>query len=117
MGIFDHVKSGAKNVLNKTDEELGTMKIRSNISDIENDIEKRYTDLGKKVFKNFQEPYEGFDAEVESACKSIVEKQNEIKDLEAKLEEHKQAHKDERQSNRDAAEASDKKDESEEKSE
>ena len=111
MGIFDHIKSGTKNVLNKTEEELGSMKIQSQIDDIENDVEKRYTDLGKKVMKNYQEPYEGYDAELASACKEILGKLDEIKGLESKLEEHKQIHKDERESNRQAAEAADKKDE------
>ena len=111
MGLLDHIKSGTKNVLNKTEEELGSMKIESQISDIENDVEKRYTDLGKKVFNNTKEPYDGYEAEVESACKGIQEKLDAIKELQDKLEAHKQTHKDERETNRQAAEAADKKDE------
>ncbi len=103
MGLLDSVKAGAKNALNKTEEEVGTMRIKSSISTLREENERRYNEIGKKYHNNRRNPYPEFQSEMDVACKAIEDNEAKIAELEKQLEEYKQTHKDEREANRQAA--------------
>lgn len=109
MGLLDSIKSGTKNAINRTEEEMGTMKLRNSISNLKDDNERRYAEIGKKYFQNHKDPYPEFKSEMDVACKAISDNLKKIEDLEKEMEEYRQAHRDEREANRQAAAAADEK--------
>ena len=99
MGLWDEIKTGAKNVDSKVGQKYGEEKIELEIRRVEREVEDMKRDLGKSVYDAFSK---GETYDPASDCKKIKSKIESIEDLRREKEEVIAKAKAEREANRQA---------------
>ncbi|WP_315122471.1 hypothetical protein [uncultured Clostridium sp.] len=82
------VGDGAATVAKKSGEIVETSKLNLNISSEKNNIEKLYKEIGEMIFEKYKNGAM-IDVDLEEACKSIEESNNNIEKIKEKIEEIK----------------------------
>lgn len=99
MGLWDEIKTGAKNVDSKVGQKYGEEKIELEIRRVEREVEDMKRDLGESVYDAFSK---GETYDPASDCKKIKSKIESIEDLRREKEEVIAKAKAEREANRQA---------------
>lgn len=91
MSIFDKVKSSAAKAAEKAQQAMEITRLNSQINSRKKQIEECYTKIGESVFHSHQAADLSLsDADIARLSAQIVEHQNEIAALNAKIQEVKQ---------------------------
>ncbi len=89
MKFFENVKIAAEKTVNtvakKTGEIVEDSKTKYSIFDLNNDIEKIYTEIGKEIYAAYKEDRNAAEF-VEEKCKAIDELQVAVEELRSKLD-------------------------------
>lgn len=86
--IAKTVGDGAATVAKKSGEIVETSKLNLNISSEKNNIEKLYKEIGEMIFEKYKNGAM-IDVDLEEACKSIEESNDNIERIKEKIEEIK----------------------------
>lgn len=87
MGLMDKVKTAAKDLDTKAGNAIDKSKLDSQIRDEERNIEKMYTEIGKKIIAALKEERSASDADIKCEVDKINESETKIEELKKKKEE------------------------------
>lgn len=85
--LGDKAASTAKKVGNKSSDLVETGKLKMQISQIEGDIKKNKAEIGEVVYNAYANGLDSPSEEVLKICSSIKEKNTEIEEIRAKIQE------------------------------
>ena len=83
---LDSAETVTKAAIKKTSESVSTLKLKYSVKDIESDIDKIYSELGKMLYNEYCEGAE-FEGEYKEKCDTITEHFKEIDILKTKIAE------------------------------
>lgn len=86
MSFFDKLKKGAQEMADKSEELMGTAKIKLQITKVESDIGKKKSELGAAAYKLYKEGKIS-DPDLVGVCQAIDNLYQEIDKLNAQLKE------------------------------
>ena len=107
MGFFNDLKTATKNAADRADQGMETQKLKSEISSLNGDINKAYSEIGELYYKNVKDPNADFAGKSKEIVDRIDDDLAKIEELNRKIEEVVAEHEANRETNRAEAAAED----------
>ena len=107
MGFFNDLKTATKNAADRADQGMETQKLKSEISSLNSDINKAYSEIGELYYKNVKDPNADFAGKSKEIVDRIDDDFAKIEELNRKIEEVVAEHEANRETNRAEAAAED----------
>lgn len=105
MGFFSDIKTATKNAADRADQGYETQKLKSEISSLNSDTEKAYSEIGKLYYENVKDPNADFAGKSKELVDRIDSNFKKIEELNAEIEKVIAEHEAARETNRAEAEA------------
>ena len=107
MGFFSDIKTATKNAADRADQGYETQKIKGEISSLNSDTDRAYSEIGKLYYENVKDPNADFAGKSKDIVDRIDSNFKKIEELNAKIEEIVAEHEANRETNRAEAAAED----------
>ena len=107
MGFFNDLKTATKNAADRADQGMETQKLKSEISSLNSDINKAYSEIGELYYRNVKDPNADFAGKSKEIVDRIDDDFAKIDELNKKIEEVIAEHEANRETNRAEAAAED----------
>lgn len=107
MGFFNDLKTATKNAADRADQGMETQKLKSEISSLNSDISKAYSEIGELYYKNVKDPNADFAGKSKEIVDRIDANLKKIEELNAEIEKVIAEHEANRETNRAEAAAED----------
>ena len=105
MGFFSDIKTATKNAADRTNQELETQKLKSEINSLNSDTNKAYSEIGQLYYQNVKDPNADFAGKSKELVDRIDANFAKIEDLEKQIEAIVAEHENNRETNRAEAAA------------
>jgi len=105
MGFFSDIKTATKNAADRTNQELETQKLKSEINSLNSDTNKAYSEIGQLYYQNVKDPNADFAGKSKEIVDRIDSNFAKIEELNKQIEEIIAEHESNRETNRAEAEA------------
>ena len=100
MGFFSDLKTATKNAADRADQEVETQKLKSEISSLNSDIRKGYSEIGELYYQNVKDPNADFAGKSKEIVDRIDADLAKIEELNKEIEKVIADHENNRDTNR-----------------
>ena len=100
MGFFSDLKTATKNAADRADQGVETQKLKSEISSLNSDTNRAYSEIGELYYKNVKDPDADFASKSMELVNRIDSNFAKIEELNKKIEEVIAEHEANRENNR-----------------